>query len=101
MTLQNYCMVDETNNICENVCLWDGDPNTWQPPAGYLTLVQATTPAKDWAWNATDKVWFLEVQMGDGKIGYTWDGTYLVTSDPMPSKPPVEDQPTVSGATTL
>jgi len=99
MTVQNYCMVNEANNVCENVCMWDGDPNTWTPPAGYLMLVQATTPAKDWAWNDTDKVWFLEVQMGDGKIGYTWDGTYLVTNDPMPPAP--KEQPAVQGATTL
>ena len=100
MTVQNYCMVNAATNICENVCLWDGNPNTWTPPPGYILLVQATTPAKDWSWNDTDKVWTLEVQMGDGQIGYTWDGTYLTTSEPMPPTPPAE-QPTVSGAQTL
>lgn len=98
MTVQNYCMVNEQTNVCENVCLWDGDPNTWTPPAGYLMLVQADTPAKVWVWNTTDKVWALEVQMGLGQIGFTWDGTYLTTDQPEPP-PPVQAE--VTGAQTL
>lgn len=96
---QNYCMVNEATNVCDNITLWDGNPNTWTPPAGYLMLVQATTLAKVWVWNATDKVWSLEVQEGQGQIGFTWDGTYLTTNEPEPAPP--KDQPTVGGAQTL
>lgn len=98
MTTQNYCMVNEANNVCENICVWDGDPNTWTPPAGYLMLIQATTPAKVWVWNAVSQVWELGEQMGAGQIGFTWDGTYLTTNDPQPA-PVVQAQ--VSGAQTL
>lgn len=98
MTVQNYCMVNKSNNICENTCLWDGNPDTWNPPAEYLMLLQETTPAKVWSWNSIDKVWQLSEIMGQGQIGFTWDGTYLITNEPQPA-PPV--QPEVTGAQTL
>ena len=93
MSAQNYCMVNDTTNVCENVVLWDGNPNTWTPPAGYLLLVQATTPAKTWMW--IDNAWVLEVN-GEGQIGYTWDGTYLVTNESQPTQPmPIEGAQTL------
>jgi len=97
MTNQNYCMVNEQTNICDNVVVWDGDTNTWTPPAGYLMLVQETTPAKNWVWNFNTEVWELVVD-GLGGIDYTWDGTYLVTTEP---EPPAPIQPVVDGAQTL
>ncbi len=89
-------MVNKATNICDNLTVWDGNPDTWTPPAGYLMLVQATTPAKVWVWDKEAKAWALEVQVGQGQIGFTWDGTYLVTSDPEPAP-----QPEVEGAQTL
>lgn len=101
MTTQNYCMINQSTNICDNICLWDGNPVTWSPPAGYLMLVQATTPAKVWAWDPVNKIWFLQVVLGQGDIGFTWDGTYLTTNQPTPADPSQGDQPTVTGAQTL
>jgi hypothetical protein len=95
MATQNYCMVNESSNICDNVVLWDGNTDTWTPPAGYLMLVQATTPAKTWVWDAQANAWVLQVS-GEGQIGYTWDGTYLITNEPQPTEPP-----TIEGAQTL
>ena len=97
MTDQNYCMVNEQTNVCDNVILWDGNLDTWSPPNGYLLLVQSSTQAKNWVWNPTSEVWELVVD-GFGGIGYTWDGTYLVTSEP---EPPMPVQPVVDGAQTL
>lgn len=97
-------MVNEQTNICENTCVWDGNTETWQPPAGYLMLIQATTPAKNWVWDEANKAWVLEIS-GEGQIGYTWDGTYLTTNLPEPPKPIIvvnpEQQPTTVGAQTL
>lgn len=97
-------MVNEQTNICDNITLWNGNPDTWQPPFGYLMLVQATTPAKTWVWDEPTKTWLLEVS-GLGQIGFTWDGTYLTTNEPQPADPvaPVApDQPAVvTGAQTL
>lgn len=98
MTTQNYLMINQSTNTVENVCLWDGNPNTWQPPAGYLMLVQATTMALVWVWDAAIKDYVLGQQMGQGQIGFVWNGTECVTNEPKPEKPV---QPQVSGAQTL
>lgn len=105
MNTKNYCMVNSQTNVCDNVVLWDGNPDTWQPPSDYLMLVQATTPAKNWVWDAAAKTWVLEVA-GEGQIGFTWDGTYLITNELQPTNPlfttsPEQSQPVVKGAQTL
>jgi len=82
MTTQNYLMVNSTN-VVENICLWDGDTNTWQPPADTLMLIQATTPALIWVLNTDNYV--LEQVIGAGQIGFTWDGTVLTTNQPKPT----------------
>lgn len=88
MTIQNYCMVQNVTNICENVVVWDGNSGTWTPPPEYLMLVQSDTPAKIWAWDEANKTWDLIVRNGVGGIGFVWDGTYLTTNEPMPSITP-------------
>lgn len=98
MAVQPYCMIQMSTNICDNITLWDGNPATWSPPPGYLMLVQATTLAKVWSWNETEKVYQLVVEEGQGQIGFTWDGTYLTTNQPAP---PIPEPTTVSGAQTL
>jgi hypothetical protein len=93
MSAQNYCMVNEATNVCDNVVLWDGNTETWTPPAGYLMLPQTSTPAKTWVW--TVDAWVLAIE-GQGQIGYTWDGTYLITNEPQPTQPmPVEGAQTL------
>lgn len=96
---QNYCLVNTQTNVCENIVLWDGDTQTWQPPADCIALVQSSTPAKVWVFS--NGAWALDIVVGQGQIGFTWDGTYLVTDEPEPA--PVEPvvQPDVVGAQTL
>ena len=98
MTVQTYFMVNEATNVCDNTVMWDGNPDTWTPPAGYLMLVRDTTPAKVWELNTDKTAYVLTVYMGEGQIGYTWDGTYLITNDPQPAAPV---QPTTTGTQTL
>lgn len=102
---QNYCMVNEQTNVCDNLVLWDGNPDTWNPPAGYLMLIQDTTPAKNWVWDIENKIWVLAIS-GKGQIGFTWDGTYLITNESQPTEEiltsiPGQPQPTISGAQVL
>lgn len=98
---QNYCMVNP-ENVCDNVCVWDGNPDTWTPPAGYTMLVQADTPTKDWVWNAETKAWELTgTGMGNGGIGFTWDGTYLIQPEPTAPGYVPANQPSTSGTQTL
>lgn len=98
MTLQSYLMINQSTNTVENVCVWNGDPNTWQPPAGYFMLVQDTTMALVWVLDSAVEDWVLSQLMGRGQIGFTWNGAECVTNEPKPEKPV---QPTVEGAQTL
>lgn len=87
MTQQNYLMVNESTNTVDNICVWDGNTDTWQPPAGYLMLVQATTPAKVWQLNADKTTYELTIVDGAGAIGFTWDGSFVITNQPQPEPP--------------
>jgi hypothetical protein len=99
MTTQNYLMISQSTNTVENICLWDGNPDTWQPPAGYLMLIQATTMALIWGWDAAVSDWVLSQQMGQAQIGFVWNGVECVTNDPKPEPP--QPQPTSEGTQTL
>lgn len=83
MTTQNYLIIQE--NVVTNVCLWDGDVNTWTPPAGATMLVQETTPTK--IWGLVNNEYVLVDSIGDAGIGFTWDGTYCITNETKPTTP--------------
>lgn len=87
MSQQNYLMVNELTNVVDNVCVWDGNLNTWQPPAGYLMLVAATTPAKIWMLNSEQTEYVLTEEIGVGQIGFVWDGDCAITNEPQPIPP--------------
>jgi hypothetical protein len=105
MTTENYLMIPTATNIVENVCLWDGDTNTWQPPVNTLMLIQAETPAMVWEPVIVDKKvtdWVLLEQMGVAGIGFTWDGTVCTTNEPKPTpQKPADVQPITTGTTTI
>ena len=96
MTTQNYLMIQE--NIVTNVCVWDGNTQTWQPPQDTTMLVQATTPTKIWELNAEKTDYVLTDSIGDGSIGFTWDGSFAITNEP---KPEILAQPITTGTQTL
>lgn len=89
MITQNYLIVE--SNVVVNNVVWDGNPQTWQPPTGSIQLVDATTPAMVWVevLNNEQKVidYVLEEQVGAGDIGFTWDGSVLTTNKPKPEIP--------------
>ena len=105
MTTQTYCMVDAQTNICDNVVVWDGNTETWPVPDSHLVLPQATTPSKAWAYNTDTGEWALQSSVGGGEIGFTWNGSELVTNEPMPTPevlaPATEPQPVSHGAQNL
>ena len=96
MTTQNYLVVE--NNVVTNICVWDGDTNTWTPPADATMLIQADTPTKVWTYDKASNTYVLTEQLGGGDIGFTWDGSVLTTNEPQPAPP--KDQPVASGTTT-
>lgn len=95
MTEKNYCVVQ--SNVVTNIVYWDGNLNTWQPPEGALMLEQDITPAMVWIYEeiVTDQEiadhavitgeWKYEEVIGAGQIGFTWDGTKLITNEPDPT----------------
>lgn len=93
MTTQNYLMIQE--NIVTNVCLWDGNTETWQPPQDATMLVQETTPTK--IWGLVEGEYVLVDSMGDAGIGFTWDGSVATTNQPKPDAA----QPTTTGTQEL
>lgn len=104
MTLQNYLIIE--NNVVTNICLWDGDINTWTPPLNSIQLVQSTTPALVWIKNLETKQYELVEVVGEGQLGFTWDPNtqVLTTNEPQPTTPLLDaqtDQPTASGVQSL
>jgi hypothetical protein len=88
MTTQNYLIIE--SNVVTNNVVWDGNPDTWQPPAGSIQIINATTPAMVWdAVVVNEKIvdWVLVEVMGAGDIGFTWNGSVLTTNQPKPPVP--------------
>lgn len=85
MTIQNYLIIE--SNVVTNNVVWDGNPDTWQPPANSIQLVDATTPAMVWRVNSENTDYVLEEQLGAGDIGFTWNGSILTTNEPKPPAP--------------
>ena len=77
-------MVNQTTNVVENVCYWDGDTTQWTPPENNLMLVQEDTPTMLWQLNADKTDYVLVEQLGKTDIGFTWDGTVCTTNKPKP-----------------
>lgn len=91
MTVQNYLMVNESTNVVDNICLWDGNTSTWKSPQGYLMLVQATTMTLVWVWDAAINDWVLSQQVGQSQIGFAWNGSECVTNSPKPNPQPIAE----------
>ena len=85
MTTQNYLQIQ--NNVVTNIVIWDGNTSTWTPPSDASMFAQETTLAEVWVntnpINETPN-WILQEVMGAGDIGFTWDGTILMTNQPQP-----------------
>ena len=101
MTTQNYLMVNPSN-VVDNICVWDGDVNTWTPPQGYTMLVLDTTPAMVWGLLSGATDYTLVEEIGVTDIGFTWDGSVCTTNQPQPQPPkPATDQAVVTGLQTI
>ena len=78
------------SNVVTNLCVWDGNTQTWTPPSDATMLVQDTTPVINWEpvyvdGKITDYV--LAESLGNGDIGFTWNGTVLTTNQHKPTIP--------------
>lgn len=96
MELQSYFVVE--NDVVTNIVMWDGCIDSWSPPSNSTMLICSTTIAKTWKLNNDATTYVLTKVVGEGQIGFTWDGVYLTTNKSKPTDPV---QPTVFGAQTL
>jgi len=96
MTIKNYLIIE--NNTVSNVVFWDGNPGTWEPPKNAVTLIASETPALVWGVLPNSLTHTIVEKIGEGKIGFTWDGSVLKTNAPKP--PDLKPQPIVSGMKT-
>ena len=79
MTAKNYCMINDETKICENIVVWDGGSD-WTPPNGYTLLPQETIFANVWAVNKEKTDYEIQKIIGQGQIGFVWDGENLNTN---------------------
>lgn len=90
MTSQNYLEIQ--NNVVQNVIVWDGNVLTWQPPPNTTMLLQNETIAIIWVAVYENNIivdFVLTPVIGQGQIGFTWDGEKVTTNQPKPEIPPV------------
>ena len=92
-------MINQLTNIVDNVCIWDGNSETWKPPEDYILLTQAGTLALVWIWDSAISEWVLSQQLGQAKIGFVWNGVECVTNEPKPTSALL--QPITQGTQTL
>jgi hypothetical protein len=95
MTVQNYFIIE--NDVVTNNVLWDGDTNTWMPPANSIQLVASEVPAITWMLKSDRSGFELVEEVGLGSIGFTWDGSVLHTHE---SEPVLPAQPVTTGTQT-
>ena len=101
MTTQSYLIIE--SGVVTNIVMWDGNTETWVPPANSIQIVKDTVTTKLWE-PFTQTVdgktvidWHLIEVPAVAEVGYTWDGQYITTNEPKPTLPtptPAQDSPT-------
>jgi hypothetical protein len=79
---KTYYVVN-SDNVCENIVLWDGSSG-WQPPENCTMLLVESTSVKNW--ELTKDGYALVTSTGTGSLGFTWDGAFLTTCEPKPEE---------------
>lgn len=77
-------------NVVTNICVWDGDITSWQPPTDAMMLLQANTPTKIWGVNQDETDYVLVNSIGDADIGFTYENGICITNQEKPLIPTEE-----------
>lgn len=83
-------LIDQSSNTVVNTIVADSNYN---PSEGFVVLDLETTKTK--IWNYVDQELIQIQSIGNGGIGFTWDGEFLVS--PIPEQPVIinESEPNV------
>lgn len=84
MDAQNYLIVNLETQLVENIVLWDGSATSWQPPTNSIALIQSQTPSKIWMYSQTLNSFEMVEVLGEGQIGFSWDGEFVITNQSPP-----------------
>lgn len=57
-----YAMVKD--NVVINVCMWDGDPTKWQPPADVIMIPNEWVGPGDW-WEESEQRFYRPLPTND------------------------------------
>lgn len=101
MSVEQYALIDEANNLVVSTVMWDGNTETWQSPVGFYAVTEAGRDYFVWTLNEEGTDWVLAPQegfLGGNEIGALFDGQNFVTQEPKPA--PVV-QPVSDGTQTL
>lgn len=52
------------NNVVINVCMWDGDPTKWQPPADVIMIPNEWVGPGDW-WEESEQRFYRALPTND------------------------------------
>lgn len=87
MTTQSYLVINTSVDpaVCENITVWDGNTETWNPGENYVAVPVESTVALLWSYQESSNSYVLVESVGAGRVGYTWDGSKLITNKPQPT----------------
>jgi len=56
--MSNYAVIQSSNNICDNVVVWDDTLGPWAPPAGHYTVdIDGLSVGIGWYYDQATNVW--------------------------------------------
>ena len=56
--MPTYAVIQSSNNICDNVVLWDDPVNPWTPPADHYTVdIDGLSVGIGWYYDQSTNVW--------------------------------------------
>lgn len=88
MTTQSYLVINTSVEpaICENKTVWDGNTETWNPGENHIAVPAESTVALLWSYEKSSNSFVLVESVGAGRVGFTWDGSKLITNKPQPTE---------------
>jgi len=52
--LNKWAIVRQSDNVVVNVCIWDGNTDTWSPPDGcFVISLEDKVAGPGWIWDGT------------------------------------------------
>jgi hypothetical protein len=73
-----YALVNKETNTVDNIILWDGNINIWQPPETHQAVFAEDKLTLLWVWNSDLNDYEQKEFVDSLDLGLKWDGTKFV-----------------------